>query len=314
MNVVQANTSTHSSVEECSLALNDLGWEADFRQLDLGRGNSKLQLAASDHVTVLRVDFDNRLHQRAIPIKGYLTFGIPARVQASAKIGPRVLHSESLLFFDNYHGLDAVVEAGFAAYTVTVSDDRLRELAELHELPDPTTACAMPGSERTPEPRQLTAIRSALQNILQTAATGKTSRPAQQLMSMELPSMLLRNWFGAINCHSSTPGNRARVLRKALEYLQAYPQESLTIEQLCHYSAASISTLERAFKDRFDISPKRYLLLSRLSGVRRTLLDPHSNLSITDTANAWDFWHMGKFAADYRRVYGELPSQTLHDL
>ena len=104
---------------------------------------------------------------------------------------------------------------------------------------------------------------------------------------------------------------RARVVRRALEYLEAFPREALTVERLCRHSAASMSTLERAFKDRLGVSPQRYLLLSRLSGVRRALLNDDSGLSVTGAANAWGFWHMGKFAADYRRVYAELPSQTL---
>ena len=31
-----------------------------------------------------------------------------------------------------------------------------------------------------------------------------------------------------------------------------------------------------------------------------------------DSANNWGFWHMGQFAKDYRRLFGELPSKTLH--
>ena len=32
---------------------------------------------------------------------------------------------------------------------------------------------------------------------------------------------------------------------------------------------------------------------------------------VADIANGWGFWHMGQFAADYRRQFGELPSETL---
>jgi AraC family ethanolamine operon transcriptional activator len=32
---------------------------------------------------------------------------------------------------------------------------------------------------------------------------------------------------------------------------------------------------------------------------------------IADVANRWGFWHMGQFAADYRRQFGELPSETV---
>ena len=38
--------------------------------------------------------------------------------------------------------------------------------------------------------------------------------------------------------------------------------------------------------------------------------DP-SETKIINIANHWGFWHIGKFAADYRRKFGELPSETL---
>ena len=33
--------------------------------------------------------------------------------------------------------------------------------------------------------------------------------------------------------------------------------------------------------------------------------------SVTDAANRWGFWHMGDFAMNYRRMFDELPSDTL---
>jgi AraC family ethanolamine operon transcriptional activator len=71
-----------------------------------------------------------------------------------------------------------------------------------------------------------------------------------------------------------------------------------------------MSTLERSFKEHFGVSPKRYLLMSRLSGVRRALLQGAQGRSIGQMANEWGFWHMSQFAQDYRRQFGELPSET----
>jgi AraC family ethanolamine operon transcriptional activator len=31
---------------------------------------------------------------------------------------------------------------------------------------------------------------------------------------------------------------------------------------------------------------------------------------VHEIARRWGFWHIGEFAADYRRLFGELPSQT----
>lgn len=310
MTAVQTIRGTYNSIEECSLATDAMGWETDFRQLDLACGASQLRAAATDNAVLMRVDFSNRMHQRATPIKGCQTFGILARPQAPGKIGSRVLESESLLLMDPGCGLDAVVEPGFAAYTFSVNDNRLRQLAELQELPDPTSAIARPGSERALDPLQLAAIRSSLADILLQADAGGTPQATQAMMESELPAVVLRNWFGAADRLPPRTSNRARVLRRALEFLEAYPREPLTVEQLCLASASSLSTLERAFKEHFGVSPKRYLMLSRFSGVRRSLLGGENTRSITDVANEWGFWHMGKFAADYKRIFGQLPSQA----
>ena len=37
-----------------------------------------------------------------------------------------------------------------------------------------------------------------------------------------------------------------------------------------------------------------------------------SDTKILNIANDWGFWHMGQFAADYKSLFGELPSETLH--
>ena len=35
-------------------------------------------------------------------------------------------------------------------------------------------------------------------------------------------------------------------------------------------------------------------------------------VTIQDIASHWGFWHLGQFAQDYRHLFGELPSDTLH--
>jgi AraC family ethanolamine operon transcriptional activator len=292
------------------LATTAMGWETDFHQLDLGQGCSRLRAAATDKVVLMRVDFSNRMHQRANLVAGCQTFGVLAGPQKSGRIASRVLDSDSLLFMDPRSGLDAVVESSFAAYTFSVSNDCLQQLAEVYELPDPVSRAARPGSERAIPVGQLTAIRSSLEEALQQSEANLATEQTRKLLESELPGLVLRSWFGANDRPSPQPRNRTRVLRKALDYIAAFPGEPLTVEQLCVASAGSMSTLERAFAEHFGVSPKRYLMLSRFSGVHRALLDISSISSITTVANEWGFWHMGKFAADYRKIYGQLPSQT----
>jgi len=56
----------------------------------------------------------------------------------------------------------------------------------------------------------------------------------------------------------------------------------------------------------------QYVKLIRLQAVRRSLLDSHPlSGTIGGVASEYGFSQLGRFSADYRKVYGELPSVTL---
>jgi AraC family ethanolamine operon transcriptional activator len=49
----------------------------------------------------------------------------------------------------------------------------------------------------------------------------------------------------------------------------------------------------------------------RLINAVRKQLRSGTVQKVVDATNAW-VWHMGQFAADYRKLFGELPSETLN--
>jgi AraC-like DNA-binding protein len=80
------------------------------------------------------------------------------------------------------------------------------------------------------------------------------------------------------------------------------------------YEAVSVSrrSLIYGFKDIFGIGPMSYLKIQRLNGVRRAffLADPKIN-RVKKIAYAWGFWHLGHFSRDYKKMFGQTPSETL---
>lgn len=70
-------------------------------------------------------------------------------------------------------------------------------------------------------------------------------------------------------------------------------------------------SIEQAFADHVSMGPLAYARVMRLHNVRSKLLDPSRLLdSIGDIAAEEGFWDGGRFAAYYRRQFGELPSVT----
>lgn len=98
---------------------------------------------------------------------------------------------------------------------------------------------------------------------------------------------------------------------KARQFIEdncAYDIRLVDIERAAGISAQK---LHDSFKTHFGLSPVAYLKRFRLQSARRTLLQGHGSYNIAAIASQWGFNHLGRFAQDYNRLFGELPSQTV---
>ncbi|AIO37414.1 AraC family transcriptional regulator [Burkholderia sp. AU19243] len=102
-------------------------------------------------------------------------------------------------------------------------------------------------------------------------------------------------------------------VRRVEEYIRAHVDEPLTIERLAELAGVSPSTLFAGFRARHGITPMAFVRRLRLQHVRDELLDDATPAlaSVTDIALKWGFAHLGRFAIDYKRAFGESPSATL---
>lgn len=104
------------------------------------------------------------------------------------------------------------------------------------------------------------------------------------------------------------PG-RHRIARRAEEFLRAHCREEISISDLCAVTGAARRTLHLGFCELYGMPPMTYLKALRLSRVRRDLLAAsRSRTGVTEVAMRWGFYHLGRFAAEYRDFFGELPS------
>ena len=100
---------------------------------------------------------------------------------------------------------------------------------------------------------------------------------------------------------------------QAVAYIEKHAGDPLTVRGLVRSTGVSERTLEYVFRERLGLSPKAYIRTYRLNRVRRDLIKSSQfAVKIADIANSWGFWHMGQFAKDYRKFFGELPSETLN--
>lgn len=101
-------------------------------------------------------------------------------------------------------------------------------------------------------------------------------------------------------------------LRPVVDFIEMNADEPLTPNELARAGNMSVRTLHASFQRCFGLSPMAYVRKVRLEHVRAELIanrDPH--LQVTEVASRWGFYHLGRFAQQYRDRYGESPSDTL---
>lgn len=100
-------------------------------------------------------------------------------------------------------------------------------------------------------------------------------------------------------------------VKRAVEFLHHHADQPWTMTELAQYAGVSARSLYAGFQQYLDTSPKRYLLELKLQRVRQALLNPEQPQSVTEIATAWGFFQLGRFATEYRKRFGESPSDTL---
>ena len=102
-----------------------------------------------------------------------------------------------------------------------------------------------------------------------------------------------------------------QVVKKVCVLLQEQQDHCYSIDELCQMTFTSRRTLQNCFELMTGQSPAQFLKIMKLNAVRRALQSPNEQRCISDLAAHWGFWHLSQFSMDYKRLFGECPSQTL---
>lgn len=102
-----------------------------------------------------------------------------------------------------------------------------------------------------------------------------------------------------------------RLVRLAEEYIEASWNRAITIEELAAQTNTSIRSLYAAFKKARGYSPMTFAKTVRLRRARQMLLEAGPRTSVSQVAYKCGFGNLGHFASDFRRAFGQLPSDVL---
>jgi len=94
--------------------------------------------------------------------------------------------------------------------------------------------------------------------------------------------------------------------------LQVQPTRHFRMAEICAALDVSTGVLQLACEEQLGMGPTEYVSRRRMQLVHRALLNGNPGpANISAIARRHGFRSLGRFAADYRAIYGELPSETL---
>ncbi len=89
-------------------------------------------------------------------------------------------------------------------------------------------------------------------------------------------------------------------------------EKKMTIQSITEQFKVSDKTLQSSFKSLFGITPKQFINLLKLNHAHEDLqLADKQTTKVSDIARKWGFSHLGRFAKDYKALFGVFPSETL---
>ena len=138
---------------------------------------------------------------------------------------------------------------------------------------------------------------------------------AEQSLADEIVQLFTSSLSSATtgNCMGEKPRpSLPKIVPLAEHWLAAHSYLVPRIQELSDDLDVSPRQLYRAFQAEVGMSPAKYLRRYRLTRARLNLLaaDP-TETTVTSVAFSLGLWELGRFSVEYRRLFGESPSQTL---
>lgn len=162
---------------------------------------------------------------------------------------------------------------------------------------------------------------AALRRLLDEAAAlferagpaGVPDQAARQLGEKLLGAVVRLSIETPVPCRPSRGArvDRGLVVRRVEEIFAATSSRPVYVSSLSEALGIPERTLRHVFAEQYGEGPTSLLRSRRLCQVHRALLDAPVGAHVAGIAESLGFRHLGQFAADYRELFGELPSETV---
>ncbi|MDH2434348.1 helix-turn-helix domain-containing protein [Pokkaliibacter sp. MBI-7] len=297
-------------IEEHAGGLN--GWDVRYNQLTLGRFAGSITELRLDGMQLIRDRANQGMIKNGAAWDGAITFSLPlAYREPSLYCAGHAIDMQGMLVAHGARLPELRVPAGVDLLCVAMDQDQLEQVLEQQQrsisLRQITQCYDFPAEVQRELAMLITSLMDVqLQQGLALLSHDPIRTGVRDTILMQLLDLLDNDEAMAIS-----PNARKRIVDRACDYVLSRRDDPPSIVDLCNRVGASRRKLQYCFHETLGINPVAYLRTLRLNEAHRALLQAGATTTVQDVAACWGFWHLSRFATDYRQLFGEKPSETL---
>ncbi len=283
-------------------------WNIDFIQLRPGKFLANLSQIVYKEFQFGYARFNTAVKQEGFSPEGVWTFAFVNEVKIYWR--NYIVEPNSVIIYAPGSEINAVSAANFEVMTFSISDDYLLEIIKevrMEDFYDSLKSIDVLVSKNPLWKKLRKAISNETDNHIKDP-NYKSGQIFKETFTKEL-LILLKN--SSVSKEKVSGKKRLKLLHDAEHYMIQHITEPITVSTIASYLNVSERTLLYAFKNRFDMGPKAFLLILKLNHAYHILHREKNINSIASLVRDSGFWHMGHFYKDYKKFFGELPSVTL---
>lgn len=301
-------TMEFTSAEEMEEALRQCGVEQPIRQLGSGRFRSALAVQSTAHADLFSDRYNVAMSIRLESPPGTFCLLFPRSASEHFVVNGENVGNDKLIVVANGCDTDIVVPSLAGSEAIVIPETRFIEMTEVL-CP---TANLIEGTVIIDgDIVRLHQLRHTVADLV--------AQPESDVQGGDVANVIAQTiaWMGE-SCSQWGPGQIAanqdqiRVAKLAQEYIEAHYSQAVHVKDLCRVTGVGVRTLQRCFREYFNLTVSNYLKTVRLDSARRELLaaDP-SGTSVTRIAMENGCPHLGRFSVEFRERFGQLPRETL---
>lgn len=290
-------------------------WNQRYAQLSSGEMRSRLVQVTAGGLHLFRKWMSERVVQEGNLPPGKICFALLGRaIGETPRMQGRALLPHRLIVLRGGEDFALQRPKGMELLAATIDDDLFRRLCDETRW-SPAARSALAGGAIDVAPAAMARLRRVLDALAARAGSASVEEPAATPI---WASHLAVDALGeAVEAGGSVREALGQVSASALvarchRIVLAAGDAPPSIEALCLRLRVSRRTLQNSFLAVAGTTPLHYLRSLRLNAVRRQLLAAGPvTAPVTQAALARGFGHLGHFAADYKALFLESPSDSV---